>query len=75
MKKNIYRILLIILIILIGIITSCSPKIILTSHDGSHTKTIKCKGNIIVDDEHVHFITKKGTKQAVPKDMCDFEIE
>jgi hypothetical protein len=74
MKKNAYRVFLIILIIIIGLISSCSPKITLTTLDGKKSKTIKYKGEVTIKDGRLFFVTKKGTKQAPPIDMYQYDI-
>lgn len=63
-------------IFLLGLtLFSCSQKICLTRPSDGESRTFKFRGDVVIDDEHVHFTTVKGTKQSVPKDLYEFEIE
>jgi len=64
----------IILIIFALGLFSCSHKICLTTHDGTKTKTIKYRGDVVVDENYVRFTTIKGTKQAPPVNMYKYKI-
>jgi len=57
------------------VITSCSPKITLTTLDGTDSRTFKYTGDVKITEEYVKFTTKKGTKQSAPKDMYNYSIK
>lgn len=54
---------------------SCSPKITMTTLDGSKSKTVKYKGEVKIDQERLYFTTRKGTKQAPLLEQYNYEIE
>ena len=75
-KKNnkMKRLIQILIFLTFILITSCYPKLYVSTLDHSKTKVFKCKGDIIIDEEHVHFTTIKGTKQSGPKDLYIYRI-
>lgn len=65
-KSIISNVTLLIFIILMCGLMSCSKKIVFT--DNNKTVEFKIKGDIVIDDTHFYFKTKKGTNQYVPLD-------
>jgi hypothetical protein len=77
LKENVGNILLIILILLVGILTSCSvsnKSLTLTDYTSNRTKTFDYKGNLYLRNDTLWFETVKGTNQCVDLARYGYEI-
>ena len=63
------------LLLSLFLLFSCTQKIVMTDVNNNKSKTLKYRGAVVIDNEHVRFTTIKGTKQSVPKNMYEFKVE